>query len=112
MRRGPIVHPSQPAKMPGDNLCYTASMQEPHPYWIEWAQKLHSLGVSGLAAAMLNGAGSIRLLAAQLVHAGSPLFSSSKSIFQWQALADMLEDKDSTQEFVALLRKEASEWSQ
>lgn len=98
----------QPQKYGSANLCYTDSMLDQHPYWIQWAQKLHSLGLSGLADAFLTGAGAFRLVAAQIIHAGTPFLSSSRVSDQWQALAAMLEDKDSAQEFVSLLREEES----
>lgn len=108
MRKELMVEVFQPQKYAVANLCYTDSMQDPHLYWNQWAQKLHSMGVSGLAAAFISGAGAFRLLAAQIVHAGTPFLSSSRVIDQWQALAAMLEDKDSSQEFVSLLREEDS----
>jgi hypothetical protein len=81
-------------------------MVDSRAYWSFWAQKLHVLGVSGLAAALLDGTGPLRLLAAQLVHAGTPFIGASRANEQWQALAAMLEDKDESQQFVSFLREE------
>jgi hypothetical protein len=81
-------------------------MQDSHLYWEKWALKLHDLGLSGLTAALLAGTGSLRLLAAQLVHAGTPFIGSGSASGQWQALAAMLEDKESARQFVSLLREE------
>jgi len=106
MRKAFAVESPQPAKLGVGKLCYTDSMVDTHAYWSRWAQKLQSLGVSGLAAALLDGAGPLRLLAAQLVHAGTPFIGSESTGSQWQALAAMLEDKDEAGQFVSFLREE------
>ncbi len=90
------------------NLCYTESMQDSRGYWQRWAQSLHNLGVTDLAALLLEGAGSIRLVAAQLVHAGTPFLGRSEASNQWQALAAMLEDRDASEQFISLLKKEGN----
>jgi hypothetical protein len=81
-------------------------MADTHAYWSQWAHKLHSLGVSGLAAALLDGTGSLRLLVAQLVHAGTPFVGSESAGSQWQALAAMLENSEEARQFVSFLREE------
>ncbi|MHB8113635.1 MAG: hypothetical protein ACYDHA_09295 [Bellilinea sp.] len=106
MRKAQAYHLPQLANLSVENLCYTESMQDSRSYWSRWAQKLQILGVSDLAAALLDGAGSFRLLAAQLVHASTPFIGPSAAADQWQALASLLEDKDSAQQFVSFLREE------
>ena len=106
MRKTQAYHLPQLAKLSVGNLCYTESMQDSRSYWSRWADKLHILGVSDLAAALLDGAGSLRLLAAQLVHASTPFIGSAAAADQWQALASLLEDKDTAQQFVSFLREE------
>jgi len=106
MRKTQAYRLPQPAKLGVGNLCYTESMQDSRIYWSQWEQKLQGLGVSELAAALLDGAGSLRLLAAQLVHAGTPFIGASSAADQWQALAALLEDKDSAQQFISFLREE------
>src|SRR5574340_248821 len=88
------------------NLCYTESMQDSGGYWQRWAQSLHRLGATDLAASLLEGAGSLRIIAAQFVHASTPFFSRSEASNQWQALAAMLEDRAASQQFISLLKEE------
>jgi len=106
MRKAVAVGDTQPRNWGVGILCYTDPMVESRAYWSRWAQKLHGLGVTGLAAALLDGTGSLRLLAAQMVHAGTPFIGTSSASEQWQALAAMLEDKDEAQQFVSFLREE------
>lgn len=81
-------------------------MQDSGGYWDRWAQSLHKLGATDLAASLLEGAGSLRIIAAQFVHASTPFFGRSEASNQWQALAAMLEDRDASQQFISLLKKE------
>lgn len=106
MRKARAYHLPQLENLSVGNVCYTESMRDPRSYWSRWAEKLEVLGVSDLAAALLDGAGSLRLLAAQLVHAGTPFIGSSAAADQWQALASLLEDKIAAQQFVSFLREE------
>lgn len=88
------------------NLCYTDSMQDSSCYWHHWARLLQNMGVTDLAASLLEGAGSLRYLAAQMVHASTPFFGGSDASNQWQALAAMLEDRDVAQQFISFLKEE------
>ena len=106
MRKAQTYHLPQFENLSVGNVCYTESMRDPRSYWSRWAEKLEVLGVSDLAAALLDGAGSLRLLAAQLVHASTPFIESSAAADQWQALASLLEDKIAAQQFVSFLREE------
>lgn len=106
MRKAAANGATRPGKGNVAILCYTDTMVDSRAYWSHWAQKLQGLGVSGLAAALLDGTGSLRLLAAQMVHAGTPFIGTSPASEQWQALAALLEDKDEAQKFVSFLREE------
>lgn len=88
------------------NLCYTDSMQEPGCYWKKWARILQNMGVTDLAASVLEGAGSLRFVAAQLVHASTPFFGNTEASSQWKALAAMLEDRNLSRQFVSFLKEE------
>lgn len=88
------------------NLCYTDSMQEFRCYWSKWARLLQKLGATDLAASLLDGAGALRYVAAQLVHASTPFVGSHDASRQWQALAAMLEDRDIAQQFISFLKEE------
>lgn len=89
-----------------ENLCYTESMQDSRGYWPRWARLLQNTGVTGLAASLLEGAGSLRYVAAQLVHASTPFFGSPEASGQWRALATMLEDREALQQFITFLKEE------
>ncbi len=88
------------------NLCYTDSMQESSCYWHKWAQILQNMGVTDLAASVLEGAGSLRFVVAQLVHATSPFFGNTEASSQWKALAAMLEDRNMSRQFISFLKEE------
>jgi len=88
------------------NLCYTDSMRDNSPYWDNWARILHDLGVTRLAASVLEGFGPLRLIAAQLIHAGSPILANPTNSNQWQALAAMLEDRNKSDQFISFLKGE------
>jgi hypothetical protein len=81
-------------------------MQESSRYWDNWARLLHNLGVKRLAVSVLEGAGGLRFLAAQIVHLTSPFLTSSQAYDQWQALASLLEDSDRSRQFISFLQKE------
>lgn len=88
------------------NLCYTDSMQDESPYWDNWARILHKLGVTHLAASVLDGIGPLRLIVAQLMHAGTPFLGNSTTGDQWQAMAAMLEDREKSNKFISFLYEE------
>jgi len=88
------------------NLCYTDSMQEPRCYWKKWARILQNMGVTDIAASVLEGAGSLRFVAAQLVHASTPFFGNSETSDQWKALAALLEDRNMSRQFISFLKEE------
>ena len=57
---------------------------------------------------MLEAAGPLTALAAQLVYLGSPLLRPTVTDEQSKALAGMLEERDELRAFVAFLREEDS----
>jgi len=87
-------------------LCYTLSMiDEDQHVWCGWAAKLRRWGLGDGTATLLEAAGPLTLLAAQVVYLGQPLFSSWLPGSGLKALAGMLEDPTKTQGFVQLLRE-------
>lgn len=88
------------------NLCYTDSMQDTRCYWNNWAHLLQKFGVTDMAASLLEGAGSLRYVAAQLVHASTPFFGNSETYSQWKALAAMLEDRELARQFISFINEE------
>jgi hypothetical protein len=84
-------------------------MDENHLYWAGWAKFLHRWGLRAPASAVLEAAGPLTTLAAQLVYFGQPLLGSARPGGQMQALAEMLENKAESRSFAAFLREEESQ---
>jgi hypothetical protein len=87
-------------------ICYTNPMPVERSFWSTWAQKLHRMGLDGLSAEVLDAAGPLTTFLAQLVYLGQPFRPRSLTTNEWQALAQMLEDPQESQEFAAFLREE------
>ena len=77
--------------------------------WLGWAQKLHSWGLGDWIASILEGFGPLTWLGAQLVYLGQPLLSQVGFKSQLHALASLLEDPESGQIFIGMLREEISQ---
>ena len=90
------------------NMCYTNIMGADHSFWPSWARFLHRWGLEQPAAAFLEAAGPLGLLAAQLIHLGQPLFAGPQSHTKWSALATLLETEQDRLSFAAFLREEVS----
>jgi len=90
------------------NLCYTDAMPSDRSYWPEWARFLHRLGISELAATLLEAAGPVHLILANLVYAGQPWISQVISGERAQALASLFEDQIESKSFAAFIREETS----
>jgi hypothetical protein len=88
------------------NLCYThiGKVMEQF-FWSNWAQTLQRLKLTGIFLPLLEGAGPIRVILAQLMLAGIP-FASSSSKTQWMAAAEMLEDGEESRHFAEYLREQ------
>jgi hypothetical protein len=82
-------------------------MLEDRSFWFSWATFLKKKGAKDLAITLLEGAGPLRILAAQLLYAGMPFVGLSSSPNQMQALADMLDNGQKTASFISFLREEA-----
>jgi hypothetical protein len=73
-------------------------------YWDSWVRNLQRWGLSQPAAVLLDALGPLTTIMAQMVYAGGPLLSDQKE--KWEAMAALLEDKEQTNAFTALLRGE------
>ncbi len=82
-------------------------MREDRSFWPSWAQFLQDKGARDLAITLLEAAGPLRILAAQVLYAGLPFFARGQSSQQWSALADLLDDSSASQSFISYLREEA-----
>lgn len=89
-------------------LCYTEPMQEDRSFWPAWALFLQRRGLDDIAASLLETAGLLNILLAQLLFATQPFFSRTLPDGQWQALATLLEDSKESQSFAAFLREEVN----
>jgi hypothetical protein len=73
--------------------------------WPGWAESLHRLGLENLAAWLLEAAGPLSVVGAQLLYFSAPLFSGARL----ETLAGLLEDHDETLAFSAFLREAGSQ---
>jgi hypothetical protein len=83
-------------------------MDENQSFWLSWSRVLHRWGMSEGAASILEGAGSLSLLVAQLLYLSQPVLSGVVSSRSLQAFAQVLEDPAEKQAFVSYLREAPS----
>jgi hypothetical protein len=76
--------------------------------WNGWAEFLRRHGLENLVAWLLEAAGPLTILGAQVLYLGGPLLRPALSDGQRDALAGLLEDRDETLAFTAFLREEIS----
>jgi len=76
-----------------------------HHIWHIWASNLHQWGVHELAATLLEAAGPLSTIGAQVVYLSQPLLSVFLPSEQLSALADMLDDTTQTRAFAIYLRE-------
>lgn len=82
-------------------------MQEVKSCWSKWASFLRERNLEEITITLLEAAGPLKILAAQVVYAGMPLletFTPSRS--NWIELANLLEDNQRSRHFIAYLRGE------
>jgi hypothetical protein len=80
-------------------------VQENSQIWQIWADVLNRWGVKDLTAAFLEALGPINMLGAQLVYMGQPFLTPYFSEGYLDVLAELLEDPQETQAFIAVLRQ-------
>jgi len=73
--------------------------------WQTWANALNHWGARNLTAAILEALGPLSVLGAQLIYIGQPFFNPFFSEGYLDVLANMLEDPQETQAFIAVLRQ-------
>jgi hypothetical protein len=74
-------------------------------FWESWAGTIQRWGLRESAAALLEAAGPLSLIAAQLMYFSQPLVRSSARADQWNALANLLEEPEERRSFAAYLRE-------
>lgn len=80
-------------------------MGENQPTWDGWASKLQKWGMKEATASLLEHAGSLSILAAQLMYIGQPLFSGAVSSRLLSNIAQVLENPSQRQAFISYLRE-------
>jgi hypothetical protein len=94
------------ADLTKQELCYTLTMNADQTLWQAWAQALRRFRLDQLVATLLEAAGPLSLLGAQMVYLGQPLLKGSVTEEKLTALAALLEDSRQTRAFAAYLREE------
>ena len=83
----------------------TDSVAETRKAWPGWADFLRRYGLESMTAWLLEAAGPLTLLGAQVLYLGRPLLRPSLD-GQPDALASLLEDRDEALAFASFLREE------
>lgn len=86
------------------NLCYTRNMQT-YNSWAKWAHFLQRYRLEQPAITLLEAAGPLKILFAQLVYIGQPLFGRADS-GAWGGFAKLLEDPEESKQFIAFISEE------
>ncbi len=72
-------------------------------FWPEWARFLQRNRLSGAAASLIEAAAPLSFVGAQVIYLSRPFIGPGT---QWQALAELLENRDELRHFAAFLREE------
>jgi hypothetical protein len=83
-------------------------MSADHPLWEIWTKTLRRWGVQTLAASLLEAAGPLTTLGAQLVYLGQPVLSNVWPRGHLDALANMLDNPVETRQFIVFLRESSA----
>jgi len=80
-------------------------MDENQHIWSSWAVKLQRWGIKDGVASLLETAGSLTVLFAQILYLSQPFLSGSISSRSLYAFAQILENPIDRREFVSFLRE-------
>lgn len=83
-------------------MLYSLYMKSSREYWPGWVETLHHYQLHELAASLLEAAGPLALLGAQILYFGRGLFENE----QITALAQMLEEDGEVHAFASFLVQE------
>jgi hypothetical protein len=79
-------------------------MEKNHHIWRIWSNTLHRWGVQDLVASLLEAAGPLSIVAAQLIYVGQPILRGVVPERQLVALTGLLEDDAQRDAFVNYIR--------
>lgn len=77
-------------------------MNFPSPYWSDWAANLRKNRLNLWLALLLDAAGPVNVVGAQLIHIAAPFLGNPA---QTQSLANLLENDEETRAFIKILRE-------
>ncbi len=103
-----IVNHSSQSHLPfteAVHLCYTVNMDSNQHIWRVWVEKAHRWGFGNAFAALLEAAGPLTALGAQMIYLAQPLLSPVIPGSHLNSLAELLEQPDQTRLFTAMLRE-------
>jgi len=81
-------------------------MESDQQIWRAWAERLHHWGLGSWVAALLEAAGPITTIGAQMVYLTQPFLNLALRYDHIEALASMLEEPERSKTFAAFLREE------
>lgn len=79
-------------------------MDDDNLHWIYWARILRRRNLSEPIAIILESAGPMMILLAQLIYIGQPLMENILPIGQWGKIAEMLNTREESRKFATFLR--------
>jgi hypothetical protein len=83
-------------------------MNSDQQIWQAWADKLHRWGLGYWVASLLEAAGPLTTIGAQVVYLSQPFLNLALQHHHINALASMLEEPERMKMFAAFLREENS----
>ena len=86
-------------------LCYTVPMDTDQQLWRVWIKMLSRWGVQDWVASLLEAAGPLTILGAQMVYVTQPLLNVALPENHLHAAARLLEEPIRTRAFIELLRE-------
>jgi hypothetical protein len=79
-----------------------------HPFWEIWTKTLRRWGMQALAASLLEAAGPLTTLGAQMIYLSQPVLNSVLPGGQIDALATLLDNPAETKRFIVFLRESSA----
>ena len=80
-------------------------MQE-RKIWLKWSNFLHHWGLDAHAGILIDAAGPLRLLMAQVVMIAEPFLRMNTDRGDWSAVVKIFEDPEESESFTRFLNKE------